>query len=139
MKKSVVVLALLLLPSAVIAQRPRRADRMGADSMAQRNVVAVVLAHKTDLSLTTEQIAKLEPLAKTLEEQNKPVIEELRKQGATRARGMSEEQRNELRAQSEKIRENRTKALEELRTVLNEDQMKKARELIRPEGRRGGK
>jgi DNA-binding MurR/RpiR family transcriptional regulator len=98
-----------------------------------------VLAHKTDLSLTTEQIAKLEPLAKTLEEQNKPVIEELRKQGATRARGMSEEQRNELRAQSEKIRENRTKALEELRTVLNEDQMKKARELIRPEGRRGGK
>jgi hypothetical protein len=139
MRKTMAVIALLLLPAAAMAQRGR-GGRMRPDSAMQNNVVEVVLQHKTDLSLNSDQVSKLEAIGKKLEEANKPIAEELRKQqGAGRARDLTEEQRTALRATMEKVRENRTKALDEMKAVLNEEQMAKVRELVRPAGRRGGR
>ncbi len=136
MRKSIAVIALMILPAVAAAQRGRGA-RMGQDSTMQQNVVEIVLEHKADLALTSDQIAKLQPIAKSLEEKNKAVLEEVRKfrGGGARPRDMSEEQRQQMRALMEKVRDNRTAALDEMRPVLNEDQMKKVRELARPKGR----
>jgi hypothetical protein len=137
MGKSIAIIALLMLPAAAAAQRGR-GQRMRPDSAMQQNVIEIVVQHKADLALTSDQIAKLEPIAKSLDEKNKNLVEELaRFRGTgTRPTDMSEEQRQQMRSLMEKVREHRTNAVEELRAVLNEEQMKKVRELL-PQGRGG--
>jgi hypothetical protein len=138
MKKYGFLLVLLLLPSVVLAQGGRRGGRMGPGG-AQRNIVEVIINQKAELELTAAQIASLEPIAKKLDEQNKPVLEELQKLrgSGTNPREMSEEQRAQLRPLMEKMREHREAALKEAQLVLTDAQKEKLRNLLqeRREGR----
>ncbi len=141
MRKYAAMLTLLLLPSLALAQGRRGGRGMGPDAM-QRNVIQVMIEHKTELSLTNDQIAKLEPIGKKLEEQNKPILEEMLKlrQSGGNARDITEEQRQQMRTQMEKVQENREAALKDARDVLTEEQLSKLREVMRDmRPRRGGR
>ena len=138
MKKTIAVIALLLLPTAAIAQRPR-AER--GQQQPQNNAVELVLEQKAKLNLTTEQVTKLQTFAKQLEEKNKPTIEQIQKlrESGTRARDMSEEQRAAMRKLMDTIQANRKAAMDSVRTVLSDEQKKALKELLeeqRPRRRR---
>src|SRR5215510_10049320 len=126
MRKYISTIILLLLPSVVLAQgEGRRARRGGMEGM-RGNVVQTIIDHKTDLGLTAEQIAKLEPIGKKLDEQNKPILEALQKvRGNTSFREMSQEQREQMRPQMEKLRDHRKAALDEVKGVLTQEQQTK--------------
>jgi LTXXQ motif family protein len=131
MRKYVSTIILLLLPTVVLAQGEGRRTRRGMEGM-QANVIQVIIDHKADLSLTANQIAKLEPIARKLEEQNKPVIAEMQKvRGNTNVRELSQEQRDQMRPQMQKLRDHRQAALTEAKTVLTQEQQTKLRDFVR--------
>ena len=138
MRKYGFLLVLLLLPSVVLAQGGRRGGRMGPGG-AQRNIIEVIINQKAQLELTDAQIASLQPIAKRLDEQNKPILEELQKLrgSGTNPRDMSEEQRAQMRPLMEKMREHREAALKEAQPVLTDAQKEKLRQLL--EERRPGR
>jgi hypothetical protein len=133
------MLVLLLLPALAFAQVRRGGRGMGGDRL-QSNVIQMIIEHKDQLALTSDQLGKLEPISKKLDEQNKPLIEELQKNRPGDRRNMTEEQRQALREPMEKIRDNREAALKEARQVLTTEQQEKLRQVMeemRP--RRGGR
>jgi hypothetical protein len=139
MRKYATTLVLLLLPTVALAQgegRPGRREHAGK----RGNVIQMMIEHKADLALTAEQIAKLEPIGKKLEEQNKPVVEEMQKiRGTTNVRELSQEQREQMRAQMGKLREHRKAAMTEANTILTQEQQTKLRDMMQKmaPGRRG--
>ena len=141
-KYGLLLVSLLLVPSVAFAQGGRRGAMRGGPEGVQRNIIEVIIAQKADLTLTAEQITSLEPIAKKLDEQNKPVLEEVQKLrgSGTSPREMSEQQREQMRPLMEKLRENREAALKEAQPVLTDAQRDKLRQLMeerRP--RRGGR
>jgi hypothetical protein len=139
MKRYAVALMLLLVPTVLLAQgESRRAGRRGGPDGMQRNVIEIIIEKKADLSLSAEQVAQLEPIARKLEEDNQPVLAELQKlRGNTGMRDLTEEQRTQMRAQMDKLRDNRTAALEQANAVLSTDQKEKVRTLLRQQMRAG--
>ena len=137
--KAIAVIALMLLPAAVSAQRPNRDRAQRQDNL--RNVVEIVIEKKADLTLNDEQVTKLTALAKQLEEKNKPTVEQIQKlrDNGARPRDMNEEQRESMKKAMATIQENRKAALEDVRGVLNDEQKKKLKALLeemRPERRK---
>src|SRR5262245_12577981 len=141
MRKYAAMLVLLLLPTVVLAQGNGRKGRHGGKEGMQANVIQVIIDHKAELALSPEQIAKLEPIARKLGEQNKPFIEEMQKiRGDTNLRELSTEQREQMRTQMGKLRENREAALTQARTILKPEQQTRLRDIVRERmPRRGGK
>jgi hypothetical protein len=143
MRKAVVLLGLLLVPATVLAQgRGARRPGMGGGALQETNIVERVLEHKTDFALSSEQVSKLESLAKQVDEKQKPIQEQLRKQreAGVRPRDLTEAQREEMRKLMEKARETREWATDELEGVLNDEQEAKLKALVeRARERRGGR
>ena len=131
-KAWVFALALLAVPALVQAQR----GPGGPGMMAQANVAKLLLENRETISLTDEQVVKLEAVAKTLDEKNGPVLEEMRK--AREAGG----DRQAMMASMQKIRGNSDEAFEkEIKPVLTAEQVTKAEKVIadaRPQRRGGG-
>jgi hypothetical protein len=133
------MLVLLLLPAVVFAQGRRGGRGMRGDAL-QRNAIQMIIEHKDQLALTSDQLGKLEPISKKLDEQNKPLLAELQKNRPGDPRNMTEEQRQAVRVPMEKIRDNREAAMKEAREVLTTEQQEKLRQVMeemRP--RRGGR
>ncbi|HET9982820.1 MAG TPA: Spy/CpxP family protein refolding chaperone [Longimicrobiales bacterium] len=138
--RMLLVLGLMALPAAVSAQGPGGPG--GRGMMMRGNPVAMILEHKADLSLTDQQVTKLQDIQKKLEEKNKPLREQMQKEtnGAS-FRDLTDEQREKLRPVFEDLRENSRKAMDEVREVLTPEQQKKMRDLMPmrrgPRGERG--
>jgi hypothetical protein len=140
MRKAIAFLGLLLLPAAVIAQQP--GQRRGGGREFQSNLFERVLQHKTDLALSADQVSKLETLSKGLQEQQKPLIDEMRKQreAGVRRDQMTEEQREAARKNMEKLRTQREAALASLKSVLTDEQAAKVKSMLEDSrGRRGAR
>jgi hypothetical protein len=139
MRKYASALILLLLPTVVLAQGEGRRGRRGGPSEMQRNVVQMIIEHKADLALSAEQVAQLEPIARKLDDENKPVVEELQKFRAAvqNPRTMSEQEREQVRTHMAKLRAHRESALTQVAAVLSADQQTKLRTLVRPRARGG--
>jgi hypothetical protein len=144
MKKSLMVaaIALLILPSAVLAQGGGR--RGGG--MQPQNVAKLMLDNRAELALTDDQVAKITVLAAKIDSLNAPIIADRQKlmesMGGGGGGGMSEEMRAkmmDLRTRSQKVTDD---AQTELKTILTADQQPKAQEIIQraqpQRGRRGG-
>jgi hypothetical protein len=149
-------LALLAAPVAAVAQNPAGpppadARRFGGPD---RNPVGILLDQREELSLTTNQVTRLETIQAELERQNAPLIAQVgdlrplgggprgRGAGPGTARpnsatvGEMRERRDELQPVMEQIRENNQAAYERALTVLTAEQREAAETLVRP-GRRG--
>ncbi|MBX6366128.1 MAG: Spy/CpxP family protein refolding chaperone [Gemmatimonadetes bacterium] len=137
--RMLLALGLLALPAAVSAQRPGGPGGRGM-MMMRGDPVAMILEHKADLGLTDEQVTKLQDVQKRLEEQNKPLREQMQKEmnGAS-FRDLTDEQREKLRPVFEGLRENSRKAMDEAREILTPEQRDKMRDLMpMRRGPRGG-
>ena len=135
MRRFLTVLVLLVVPATVLAQGKRA---MRAGGQPPHNVARVILEHKSELSLNADQVAKLETIAKRLEEQNKPVLDAMARQRANLRSGTAtEDQRQEMRAAMDSLRNRRQAAVTEINTILTAEQQQQARQYI-SQGRRGG-
>ncbi|HSL72682.1 MAG TPA: Spy/CpxP family protein refolding chaperone [Longimicrobiales bacterium] len=135
MRRFLAVLVLLVVPATVLAQGKRA---MRAGGQPPHNVAQVILEHKGELSLNADQVAKLETIAKRLEEQNKPVLDAMARQRANLRSGTAtEDQRQEMRAAMDTLRNHRQAAVTEINTILTAEQQQQARQYM-GQGRRGG-
>jgi hypothetical protein len=142
LKRWMVALALLALPTAAFAQGGGGGRGMGMGMM--QSPIKIVLDHKADLTLTAEQVTKLETLEKGLTEKNAPHTAEIAKirEANPDMRNMPDEARAKMREHNQAVQANNTSAREELKTILNETQLAAATKFIEeampPRGRRGG-
>ncbi|OJT17713.1 hypothetical protein BO221_44985 [Archangium sp. Cb G35] len=156
----------LAFPAAAFAQsasteRPPEAARRGPPVM--KSSLAVVLEHRTELALSTEQVAWLEQREQQLQQENAPLkqkLEELRpprggegrrpppgegmgppmggRMGGTGSesapdRVAMEERMTQARSAMDGMRDNDTRAYNEAETVMTEAQKTQARALITQE------
>jgi Spy/CpxP family protein refolding chaperone len=145
------VAALIAAPAPVLAQQPQpmplpRAE-MGPRAM-QGPPLGFLLRNQAELGLTDEQITRLQQVAQRLEQQNQPLLEQLRAAGIPvrperrqGVREMTPEQRRELRQRLEahrptlmQMRENAHTAMQEAREVLTPEQQQRMRELVQARG-----
>src|SRR5262245_41724469 len=130
MRRYLAALALLVLPAALLAQTGK--ERGGRGFGAGANSVEFVLQHRSDLTLSADQVTKLEAVASQLEQNNKPIIAELQKNRPASRQEMTEQQREEMRSVMEKLRGNREDAQKQVAAILTQDQKTKLQS-IRPE------
>lgn len=132
MKRMIAMLVVLLaLPAAAAAQnQPRSGGPMGGR---MANLAAVAVENGDSLALSADQIAKLQVLADTLEQQAKPLRDEMAK---ARESGGG---RDAMMPLMEKFRAQRDKELEAVKAILDDAQDAKFDAIVaalRP--RRGG-
>lgn len=151
--------ALLAAPApALLAQQPGTppaAEQQKQGRQGPRpSPVAALLEHRAELKLTAQQVARLEAIQRDLEQKNEPFrrqLEAARPQRGERPDGPPSEEeraamrarREQLRPQMEQVRANHRAAMEQVRSVLTEEQRETARQYLRghrgERGPRGGR
>jgi hypothetical protein len=114
-----------------------RAARPGEHGQAMP--LARVLEHRAELGLTAEQVGRLESIQARLQQQNAPLLAQLSASGAMRGAGVERGQREraaarvpeEIRPVMQRIRQNTQTAMQEVRTVLTDEQQVKLRDSMR--------
>jgi Spy/CpxP family protein refolding chaperone len=140
-----IVAAALLTPVTAMAQEEARPERgMRAGPGMRQNTIEWLLTRKEEFRPTGEQVARLEAIAKQLNEANAARREELRKarQEATTG-GDRRASFEKLRPVLEELRKQDEAATKEALTVLNDEQKKVVEELLETrkkemQDRRGG-
>ncbi|HEX9107271.1 MAG TPA: hypothetical protein VF832_08580 [Longimicrobiales bacterium] len=130
--------AALLAPVALSAQGnpqgpgPRR-------GMMMRSAAAIAVAHKDDLGLSDDLVAKLTEIDKAAQEKNAPVIKQMQdlRAGAGDFQSMTDEQRQAFREKSaplmQQIRDNNQAVRADVEKLLTADQVKKLGDIIQQE------
>jgi hypothetical protein len=159
--RGLIVGMLLAAAAPLVAQesRPQPQPRPDAEQRVQspqRLPIGFLLRHRAEIGLSDQQITRLEGIAALLEQQNKPLLDQLRSAGIPirperrdGVRQMTEEERRQLRVRLEEhrptllqMRENMSAAMTEVRSVLTREQQQRVRELMpRPaaDARRDGR
>ncbi|HEX8272912.1 MAG TPA: Spy/CpxP family protein refolding chaperone [Longimicrobiaceae bacterium] len=112
--------------------------------------VAALLEHRAELKLTADQVSRLETIQRDLEQKNAPLRRQLeaarpqRPEGERQAPPTEQERQamrarmEQLRPQMEQLRTNQRAAMEQVRSVLTDEQEQAARQYLRgPRGERG--
>jgi hypothetical protein len=116
------------------AERAMRAPGQGGAPLAR------VLERRSELGLTAEQVGRLETISARLQQQNEPLMAQMRAHRETlrgqRAQARGQRQMPEqLRPVMQQMRENNQAAMQEVRSVLSDEQQTKLRDGMR--GQRG--
>ena len=125
MRHLVLALALLVVPSAAMAQGGGRAGMARQQGVAQQNALQLLLAQKADFGLTEQQVARVDTIAKALEKKHEPFTKELQAlmQGGG-IRSMTPEQRQGLMTRRQAMQADVEKEMEKLKEILTEEQQK---------------
>lgn len=157
LRRALLLLALLGPPAAAAAQdgtAPPPWSR--ADERWEAAPFAALLRHREELRLSREQVARLEAVGRDLEERNRPLRRQLRRQREAfveqrraQVRRLSPEQRRdtlrrlrrermrgeglppEMKPVVERMRANTRRAMAEVQRVLTAEQKRRARALVR--------
>ncbi len=144
-------IALALVATPVLAQggqgRPGMGAGMRGPAEMQRNPVEVLLDHQQELSLTSEQVAKLETIRDQVKRENGPRWEQMKQAFGDKApadmtveeRQQARERMQALQPVRDQIRETNRKAMTDARALLTPDQLTRMRGLMRrgPDDRPG--
>ena len=138
MKLAGMVLATaLLIPAALAAQQqpPPGQGPGGGRGMMMRSPAAIAVAHKADLSLSDDQVAKLDAIDKDFQAKNAPLMQKFRDamQAAGGFQSMTDEQRQALAPVRQQMQANRQSAREETEKVLKPEQVSKLQDIIQQE------
>jgi hypothetical protein len=101
--------------------------------------LARMMERQAELGLTAEQVARLESIQTRLQQQNAPLMAQVReaRTGAAREQRAARQVPEELRPAMQQIRQNNRAAMEEVRAVLSDEQRTKLRETMRGGMRHG--
>jgi hypothetical protein len=141
---------LAAVPLSLEAQQPQprplpQAEAPRPHGPADRPALGFLLQHRAELGLTDNQIGTLQQIAQRLEQQNEPLLQQLRDAGIPvrrerrdGVREMTPEQRRELRQRMEthrptlmQLRQNTNTAMQQARDVLTAEQQERMREIMR--------
>ena len=133
----ILLAAALLAPVALSAQQqPQGGPRRGM--MGMRNAAAIAVAHKDDLGLSAEIVAKLQEIDKQAQEKNAPLMKQIQEAMAgADFQSMTDEQRQAFREKSQPIRQqmvaNAQAARADVEKLLSADQLKKLGDILQAE------
>jgi hypothetical protein len=130
MRNAILLTGLILMGAAVAcgAPAPRPAPEPGPMPVARPPVYAL-LGYRDQLQLTSAQIASLDSIGRSLESQNRPILDRL----AGVRRGVEPPRdEQEYRALVEQVYANNRAGQDAVRGVLNETQRTRTCELFRP-------
>jgi len=150
--------AVAAAPVVVEAQAPRAAaGQQQAERGGWHSPISRIVEHRAELGLTTEQVSRLQGIQQRLQQQNAPLMEQVRASGAWRE-GAAKADRGdrapradgarrgaragrqvpeEMRPVMNQIRDNNRAAHQEVRSVLSDQQQVRLRELAQQQ-RAGG-
>lgn len=112
---------LCLLAGCAPAAAPGDAPRAITPLTLEPPPIYALLGYRQELSLTSEQIAALDAIAREVRDRNSPLVDSLRSVGDRSGRGfIAVDERSEPLL--ERVRENHRSAIEEVREVLTEEQ-----------------
>lgn len=141
-------------PVSLEAQTPRAPQGQEQAGRGQRPApISRILEQRAALGLSAEQVSRLEAIQQRLQQQNAPLIEQLRASGAWQERGQNGErgqQRGpgargerqipeELRPVMQQLRENNRTAMQQVQEVLTAEQRARLRELMQQHRRGEGR
>ena len=133
------VAAVLLTVTACAARSGIPADALVVTPLTlEPPPIYSLLGYRTDLNLTSEQVTRLDSIAQSVRDENRELVEELRRTSSERrSQGgvllVSEEGRPVLAA----IRENQVAAVDAVSQLLDETQREQVCSLTSREGQRG--
>lgn len=156
-RHALLLLALAAAPAAAAAQDAAAPPAWSrADERGEAAPFAALLRHREELRLSREQVARLEAVGRALEERNRPLRRQLRRQREAfveqrraQVRRLSPEQRRdtlrrlreerargeglprEMKPVVERMRANTRRAMVEAQRVLTPEQKRRARALVR--------
>ncbi len=140
MKLAGMVLATaLLIPAVLAAQEPQGQGQGrgpgGGRGMMMRTPAAIAIAHKADLSLTDDQVSKLDAIDKDYTAKNAPLMQKMRDavQAAGGFQSMTDEQRQALAPVRQQLMANRQAARDETEKVLKPEQVTKLQDILQQE------
>ena len=140
-------LAGILLAAALMAPMALSAQQQPGQGMGQgrgmgmgrgMNPISIAVAHKADLGLSDDVAAKLDALAKELQEKNAPIMKQMMDARAgVDFQSMTDEQRQAMREKTmplmQKLRDNNQAARTDAEKLLTPDQVKKLADIIQQE------
>lgn len=135
-----ILAAALLVPVALSAQQgpPGGAPGRGM-GMRMRSPIAIAIDHKADLTLTDDQVTKLQAIDAKLTEKNAPIrqkMQEARPQGVN-FQDMTDEQRQAMRDKvmplMQELMANTQEARTEAEKLLKPEQVTKLQEILQQE------
>ena len=142
MRRTVVaaLVLLLLAPTALLAQAGGGRMRGPGMGMGMMNVARLLIENRSEVTLTDEQVVKLQVIADSVELKNAPLREEMQKmRGSGGMQNMSDADRTRMRATMQALRANGEAAQKEIDAILSAEQKEKATALLeRLRPRRGG-
>ena len=137
-----ILVAALLAPAALVAQGPP--GGAGRGMMRMPSPVAIAVAHKADLSLTEDQLTKLQAIETQLQAKNAPLMKQWQdaRQGMPDFQSMTDEQRQQMREKMmpimQQLRTNREAAQADAEKLLKPEQVTKLHEILQQEMPRRG-
>ena len=136
----ILLAAALMAPMALSAQQqPGMGQGRGMGrGMMGMNAISIAVAHKADLGLNDEVAAKLDAMAKELQEKNAPIMKQMTDARAgVDFQSMTDEQRQAMREKTmplmQKLRDNNQAARTDAEKLLTPDQVKKLADIIQQE------
>jgi Spy/CpxP family protein refolding chaperone len=135
MKFAGMVLATALLIPAALAAQGQPQGPGGGRGMMMRTPAAIAIAHKADLSLSDDQVAKLDAIDKAYTAKNAPLMQKMRDamQAAGGFQSMTDEQRQALAPVRQQLQANRQAARDETEKVLKPEQVTKLQDILQQE------
>ncbi len=139
-----VLAAALLIPAALAAQGQDQGQGRGPGGgrgMMMRSPAAIAIAHKADLSLSDDQVAKLDAIDKDFQAKNAPLMQKFRDamQAAGGFQNMTDEQRQAMAPMREQLQANRQAARDATEKLLKPEQVTKLQDIIQQEMPRFGR
>jgi len=138
LKRAVIALVLLAMPTIAFAQDGQRGTRGQRGRMGPRNPLAIVIDRKEELKLSDEQLEKIQDVDKKLTEKNEPLLAKMREM----REGEGQPDREAMMKIMQEIRANNMSAHAALKDILTPEQFEMANRIIAeatPRGRRGGR
>jgi hypothetical protein len=125
MRRLVLALVLLVVPSTAMAQGGGRAGMARQPMMAQQNAFQLLLEKKADYKLTEVQIARVDTIARALQQKHEPLVKEMQAlmQGGG-MRNLTAEQRQGLMTKRQAMQADVEQEMEKLKEILTEEQQK---------------
>ncbi len=131
----------LLAPAALAAQGPPGGGP--GRGMMMRSPIAIAVAHKADLTLTDDQVTKLNALETALQAKNAPLVKQMQdaRQGFD-FQNATDEQRQQMREKMmpimQQLRTNRDAAQADAEKLLKPEQVTKLHDILQQEMPRRG-
>jgi Spy/CpxP family protein refolding chaperone len=120
---SIIALSIAALPASLAAQKPETQRRPAAAGAGMGgNIGERIITQRDQLGLSVEQVAQIRRIQAQLEEQNRPLSEQVRAEMASHRGQLTDEERAQMRTRHEQMRGQMRERMQQNRGDVGERQ-----------------